>query len=120
MTFEKVKLSELSEQTVVSFEEAGYTLTVAELKAELKKDDEAAERTWYVVEAQTWQPDAQRMVEDYIEQEYQEMYEDWDERAMDCINDDVLSKIQTILDETFKGSSVRDYWTLEKLIEIDC
>lgn len=119
MAFEKVKLSELSDETIVSFEEAGYTLTVAELKEELSKDDEAAERTWYVVEAQTWQPDAQFMLENYIESEYQEMYEDWDERAMDCITDDVKAKIQAVLDEAFKDPSVKNYWTLEKEIELD-
>lgn len=118
MAYEKVKLSDLSEETEVSFEDATYTLTVGELKEELLKDDEAIERTWYVVKAQTWQPDANRMIEDYIESEYQEMYEDWDERAMDCINDDIISKVQTILDEAFKSPSVKNYWTFEKEIEI--
>lgn len=119
MAFEKVKLSELSDETVVSYEEASYTLTVAELKEELKNDDEAAERTWYVVEAQTWQPDARHMLDNYIENEYQDMYEDWDETATDCITSEVVDKIQAILDEAFKSPSVQNYWTLEKEIEME-
>lgn len=119
MTIETVKLEDLPDNEVVSFEYATYTLTVAELKEELKKDgDDATSRTWYVAQSQTWTPDANRMIEDYIENEYQEMYEDWDDRANECITEEVLQKIQSILDEAFKSDSVRQYWTLEKKIVI--
>lgn len=118
MVNETVKLADLADNEVVSFEDATYTLTVAELKEELIKDDDATSKTWYVAQSQTWTPDAKRMIEDYIENEYQEMYEDWDDKANDCITDDVVQKIQSILDTAFKSDSVRQYWTLEKKIEI--
>lgn len=118
MAIETVKLADLADNEVVSFEDATYTLTVAELKEELKNGYYASSKTWYVAQSQTWAPDANRMISDYIENEYQEMYEDWDDRANECITDEVLQKIQSILDEAFKNDSVKQYWTLEKKIEI--
>lgn len=118
MVIETVKLADLADNEVVSFEDATYTLTVAELKEELKKDDDVINKTWYVAQSQTWVPDANRMIEDYIENEYQEMYEDWDDKANDCITDEVVQKIQAILDKAFESDYVKQYWTLEKKIEI--
>jgi|GEM_PF-6160934 len=118
MAIETVKLADLADNEVVSFEDATYTLTVAELKEELKKDDDTTIRTWYVAQSQSWAPDANRMITDYIENEYQEMYEDWDDRANECVTDEVVKKIQTILDKAFESDSVKQYWTLEKKIEI--
>ncbi|MFT9820322.1 hypothetical protein [Lysinibacillus sp. NPDC056185] len=46
------------------------------------------------------------------------MYEDWDDRANECVTDEILQKIQTILDKAFASDSVKQYWTLEKKIVI--
>lgn len=118
MAFEKVKLTDLPDNEIVSYEDATYVLTVSEFKEELKKDDDVLNKTWYVAKSQTWQPDARYMLDNYIENEYQELYEDWDERANDCITDEVVNQIQAILDKAFNDDSVKNYWTLEKQIEI--
>lgn len=124
MVFETVKLADLADDEVVSFEDETYTLTVsvtltvAELKEKLKKDNDATRKKWYVVQSQTWNPDAKRMIENYIKNEYKEMPDDWDDRANDCITEEVVQKIQSILDKAFESETVKQYWILKKKIEI--
>lgn len=114
----KIKLSQLSNNTEIAYEESGFTITVSELK-QLIKDGEYEGETYYTVQREHWKPSAQEMIENYIEYESQSMYEDWDERANDCIDDAVISKMQAILDEAFKGDSATEYWTHENEIKID-
>ena len=114
----KIKLSQLSNDTEISYEDSFCTITVGELK-QLIKDGEYEGETYYTIQRRKWQPSAQGMIQDYIESESQEMYEDWDERANDCIDDAVISNVQAILDEAFKGDSVTAYWTHENEIVID-
>ncbi|MNV92210.1 hypothetical protein D3C71_1867810 [compost metagenome] len=47
------------------------------------------------------------------------MYEDWDERARDCIKPEHIEKIQAVLDEAFKGGYETEYWTYVNPVEID-
>ncbi|WP_017728546.1 hypothetical protein [Halalkalibacterium ligniniphilum] len=118
---EKLKLSELSDDIEVSIEESSTVYTVAELKREIIELGEPHdESSWYTITRKKWIPDARGMVEGYIESEYDNMYEDWDERAWDCVmNHGAIDKIQAILNETFKGEYATAYWTYEMPVEID-
>lgn len=117
MTIEKIKLKDLDDNQLVSYPDAHYVITVLELK-ELFDGLTYEDKEWYTVESRIWNPDANYMIESYIENEYQELYEDWDVRANDCITDEAVKKIQEILDEIFNDVSVKNYWSLEKKIEI--
>lgn len=115
------KLSELNDDVEVAYEE-GDVYTVAELKAELLDpicDDEFFYKQWFLIERKRWKPDAQSMVESFIDNEYQDMYEDWDERAMDCFNKNIITELQDILDKAFKSDYATVYWNHAEAIEID-
>lgn len=110
-----VKLSELANDAIVSYEDANYTLTAAELREAIANDDENLEKGWYLAVEQCWHPNAKRMIESYIEGEYDNMYEDWDERAIDAVKP-YIEQIQSVLDEAFSGDHATKYWTLEDKI----
>lgn len=116
------KLSELSNELEVSYEDAHCAYTVEELKRDLldpTADDYLLTKDWHLIERKRWRPNARGMIDDYIENEYSNMYEDWDEQAQDCISDDVIAQIQAVLDEAFKGDSATQYWNHTERIEID-
>lgn len=117
----KLKLSKLSDDIEVSAKESHIVYTVAELKREILELGEPHHETsnWYTIERKRWSPDAYSMVESYIENEYCNMYDGWNERAMDCITDEVVDKIQAILNEAFKGDYATAYWEYDKPVEID-
>ncbi|HAM79579.1 MAG TPA: hypothetical protein DCO80_02065 [Ornithinibacillus sp.] len=117
----RLKLSELADDVEVSIEESSTVYTVAELKHEILEIGEPHHESsnWYTITRKRWKPNAMHMVENYIEREYDEMYEDWDSRAMDCLTDEVVSKIQSILDKAFEGDYATLYWTCEDRVEID-
>jgi len=110
---EKVNLSELPDETPVSYEDAHYTYTAEELREKVKEDDYKKSVTWYVATEKRWAPDAKWMLSSYIENEYDQMYEDWDERAMDCIKKEHIDRIQAVLEEAFSGDSATLYWSLD-------
>lgn len=116
------KLSELSNDLEVSYEDAGCAYTVQELKQILLDptiDDDLLTKDWYLIERMRWNPDARGMIDDYIENESSYKYDDWEEQAQDCITDEVITKIQEILDEAFKGDSATEYWNLTERFELD-
>lgn len=117
----KLKLSELPDDVEVSSIESSTVYTVAEVKQEIIDLGEPHHESpnWYTVKRKRWSADAKWMIESYIDSEYDNMYEDWDERAKDCITDDVINQIQAILDEAFKGDSVAVYWDYDNFVEID-
>jgi len=118
----KLKLSQLNDDVEVSIEESHTVYTVAELKREIIESGEPHHESpnWYTIKRQKWTPDARSMLESYIDSEQDDMYEDWDERAWDClINHGVFEKFQAILNETFKCEFATAYWTYEKPVEID-
>jgi hypothetical protein len=117
----KLKLSELNDDVEVSIEESSTIYTVGELKREILElgEEHHLSDNWYTVNRQKWNPSASSMIEGYIEREYDDMYEDWDERANDCFTDELVSKIQSILDEAFKSDYATVYWTCENRVEID-
>ncbi|NEZ43799.1 hypothetical protein [Paenibacillus alvei] len=122
MTEEKVlKLSELADDVELGREEHSTVYTVAELKREIIELGEPHHKYkhWYTIENQRWEPSAERMIEDYIDNQYPDMYEGWEERASDCITEDVLQRLQAILDEAFSSDHATVYWTFEEPVEID-
>ncbi|MGC5327002.1 hypothetical protein [Brevibacillus sp. SYSU BS000544] len=121
MTEKTLKLSELADDVEIGREEHSVKYTVAELKREITELGEPHHENndWFTVKPERWQPSAERMIEVYLDNEYQDMYEDWDERANDCFTDDVKQRIQAILDEAFSSSYATDYWTFEQPVLID-
>lgn len=116
-----LKLSELPNETELSVEESNITYTVGELKREILELGEPHHElnNWYTIKKRKWKPNAHLMVERYIDNEFEDMYEDWDERAMECLNETVIENIQQLLDEAFKGDHATVYWTHEEPVEID-
>ena len=117
---EKVKLSQLPDDTKISIEDSSRVYTAAEVKREIIEFGEPHhESSWYIVVEKRWRPDAKYMVQMYIEREYDDMYEDWDERAFECITEDHIRRIQVVLDEAFAGDYATKYWEYGEPVEID-
>jgi len=117
-----IQLSLLDDETMISYEDARYTLTALELRERIANGEyRGGAITWYVADLRRWTPDPKRMVEQYIENEYDNgMYEGWDERAFDCLKPEHYKQIQAILDEAFKGDHATTYWMLDgPEVEID-
>lgn len=111
---ETVKLSELPNETLVSYEDAHFSLTAEELRQCVANGEhEGRNEVWIVGVEKRWKPDAKWMLESYIENEYDQMYEDWDDRANDCIKKEHIERIQAVLDEAFSGDSATVYWLLD-------
>lgn len=114
MVKETVLLSELSNDEMLAYEDGHEVYTPQELRERIEAGEELNHHTWYVSTPQEWKPSAKQMIDDHIENEYDNgMYEDWDDRARDCITQEHIDKIQAVLDDMFKGDSVRKYWTLD-------
>lgn len=116
-----VLLSELPSETELSVEESGYTITAGELHRDLERDGDLdqANDNWYTIQRKRWKPNAHHMIETYIDHQYDDMYEEWDTRAKECLNDEHYQKIQEVLNEAFKGDSATEYWSYEKGVIID-
>ncbi|MEW9106795.1 hypothetical protein [Paenibacillus sp.] len=122
MTEVKVlKLSELADDVEIGRVDCNEIYTVAELKREIRElgADHHKKPDWHTTKSQRWQPSAQRMIEDYIDNQYPDMYEGWEDRANDCITEDVLQRLQAILDDAFSSDHATVYWTFEQPVEID-
>ena len=117
----ELKLSQLADETEISLEESNRIYTVAELKREILElgEEHHLEGDWYTVTHEKWTPNAEYMVNTYIEQEEDQMYEDWGVQAIAHVSDEQINQIQKILDTAFENSSIKDYWKYDKLIEID-
>ncbi|OAB36994.1 hypothetical protein PMSD_09970 [Paenibacillus macquariensis subsp. defensor] len=117
----KLKLSEIDDDIEIGRYDTNVRYTVAELKREIIELGESHHKNddWHILIGQTWVPSAKRMIENYIENECDDMYEDWDERANDCITLEHQQRIQAVLDEAFSTGHATDYWTFDKPVEID-
>ncbi len=116
-----VKLSELADDVEVSIEESSTVYTVGQLKREILELGEPhhEKSNWCTITREKWTPNAERMLDSYIENEGCDMYEDWDERAWDCLPKEVVEKIQKILDEAFSTEYATAYWICDMAVEID-
>lgn len=116
----ELKLSQLADDIELAAE-GSSVYTVEELKREILEFGEPHHEldNWSTVKKKKWKPDAQWMIQCYIENEHNQMYESWDEVAMNCVSNVLVQNIQTLLDEAFDDSSVKTYWTYDKPVEID-
>lgn len=116
-----LKLSELPNDTEIAIEDSGTISTVSEVKWEIQKYGEPhhLNGNWYTIKRKKWRPDANKMLVGYIEDEHDDMYDDWDEHAWDCLPDEVVCKIQSILNDAFSGDHATAYWTSEHPVDID-
>lgn len=119
----QLKLSLLDDDVQIANEFYTTNHEVGELKDEIIKYREPYHEVkgeWYVVKPTKWKPDAHKMLEWYLELGAQDMYEDWEERAWNCITDETVDKIQKILDKTFDEATT-NYWEFDfnKPVKID-
>ncbi|MEK8128383.1 hypothetical protein WMW72_10755 [Paenibacillus filicis] len=113
----KVKLSTLADDVQLAYVDGNEQITAGQLRADPESYDHS---TWYVCTNRRWQPNAKTMIDNYIEGEYDTMYEDWDDRARDCLKQEHYDRIQAILDEAFSGDHATVYWILDgPEVEID-
>jgi hypothetical protein len=118
-----VKLSTLPDVALLSYEDAHETITASELRERIKNGEESGRISWYTCEERRWFADAKAMIERHIEDQYDQMYEDWDEKAIETLNNKVneehIANIQLTLNEMFFSDYVSKYWTLEERVELD-
>ncbi|MEH7758108.1 hypothetical protein [Bacillus pumilus] len=117
-----LKLSELPNDFEISHSETNDVFTVKEIKEEIMSSEENQdyeEYDWFEIKRKKWEPNASDMLKLYIESEAKCLPEDWAERANDCLTQEVIEKIQSVLDIAFKEKSVTSYPTYERPVEID-
>lgn len=120
----KLKLSQLDDDVQIASEYGLRNYTVAEIRNEIIKHREPHHETdnWYIVNPAKWEPDAKTMLERYIEMEADELYEDWEDGAWNCLTKETIQEIQSILDESLgRDEYVTNYWNFDfsKPVEID-
>lgn len=115
----ELKLSQLADDVEISNDGTLRIWTVEELKDEITHFGDEQTGQWFTVKRKQWHPCAQSMIESYIENQSDDMYEDWDERAIDCVSDILIQNIQTLLDGAFNNSDATVYWEWDKPVEID-
>jgi len=118
-----IQLSKLDAGVLIA-QAGGPIMTVAEFKNEITIHGAEAfpGGEWHTIEAKRWEPNAETMIKNYVEHEGQDMYEEWEQHAGECINPEVIEELQTVLDKAFGGNFgayATLYYTLEELISID-
>lgn len=111
-----IKLSELQNDVKV-MDENSNVYDVEDVKEDLQyfKDKNIYTTTEYQANI-----NAKEMLGSAIEDEYQNMYEDWDERISDDITDEDIEKIQAILDDIFSRNKTQNIaYYQDKEIEVD-
>lgn len=112
-----IKLSELAAGAEVTHEGA-IVLTAEELRSEIKAGNYDGQ-TWYTIKRKRWQPIAQIMLDNYLEEEARKMPERWHEMAHMCINPGVIAGLQAELDKAFEGDFATSYFEYVEPVEID-
>ncbi|MCI3197650.1 hypothetical protein GXP75_18635 [Bacillus sp. HU-1818] len=114
------KLSELpGEIEIATAINPSLLYTVDEVKAEIEGGKPHHEKTWVIINSRKWKPNADQMIDKYLDDENENMYEGWYEKAKANISNDAIQKIQSILDGELNYPGLTDYWTLEGEVEID-
>lgn len=117
----ELKLSELADDIEIAKEESNMRYTVGELKKEILEynDENHFIGQWFTIDRKQWKPNAEQMIDSYIENEDDDLYEDFYSVAMSEIPKTTIENIQSLLDGVFNNSSVSEYWTCETPVEID-
>lgn len=113
---EKINLSSLEGNTLV-FHADYLTPILAQELRDLLKEGEATTEEWYIAEEHSWVPDARRMLDNYIENEADDMYEGWVENAFACMNKEQVCKIDVILEKMFDDST-RKYYVATQEVDV--
>ncbi|QJI52452.1 hypothetical protein [Psychrobacillus phage Perkons] len=116
-----LKLSQLNDDVEISLEESHSVMTVSQVKREILELNEEHHLAgeWYTVNRVRWEPCALSMVCQYVEDQEDDMYEDWSEQALKHISNEAIQQIQKLLNEAFKGSNVNDVWKYDVPVDID-
>lgn len=113
-----IRLSELAVDAKV-IDENLSVYDVAELKDDLQYFKDKDKKLYTVTEYQAG-IDARDMLESAIESEYDNMYEDWEERILDDITDDDIGKLQDILDDILsRGRDQNIAYYQNEEVEVD-
>jgi hypothetical protein len=113
------KLSELEDSSYLVSESFGKCI-VEDIKDEINIDGrDASNEKWFLPIEQKWGPDARYMLDDYIENQYDNLYEGWDEKARDCLTVENVKELQDLLNRIFVGKHVTEYWEFGEQVEID-
>lgn len=114
------KLSELPNETeIASDSNHSLSYTVDEVKSEIGDGFPHHIDSWFIIKRQKWKSNADLMICRYLEDEGEDMYDGWYEKAKSNISDDAIKKIQSILDGELNKPSITDCWTLEEEVDID-
>lgn len=111
-------LSHLEEEQMIYNESTEYFCTVGEFIE--RGTEKFAKEGWYIANKETWKPSAKSMVEQYLENESCEMYEDFEENMYHSLKN-VVPEIQKILDKALANDTACDVYRcdFERPIEID-
>lgn len=113
---EKINLSSLGEDTLVFHADYLTPISTQELRY-LLKEGEVTTEEWYVAEKRKWVPDARYMLDSYIENEADAMYEGWEDNAFACVNKEWVYKIDAILEKMFDDGT-RTYYVGTQEIDV--
>lgn len=91
-----VKLSELADEVRV-FQDEETPISVKDLRHELANGFETRMVGWEIAQPTVWTPDAKRMVEDYVENQSEDLWEDSYVRLFDELSPHIKA-IQALLD----------------------
>ncbi|KXZ17913.1 hypothetical protein AXI59_01295 [Bacillus nakamurai] len=115
-----MKLSELpGEMEIAASNNLSLLYTVDEVKAEIEGGEPHHEDRWFIIERREWKPNVDLMIDRYLDDVDEDMYEGFYEKAKANISDDVIQKIQLILEGALNKPNITDYWTLEEEVNID-
>lgn len=106
-TIRKLKISEVSSDEHLSYEGANCTYPVERVREMIRNDGDLALHDWQICTPTTWSPNADHMIKCYIEQEREEMYEDWDVEVEGKITKEDVAQLQSVLDRMF---GTNQYW----------
>lgn len=113
-----IKLSELQNDVKV-MDENSNVHDVKDVKNDLKHWKDKCRKLYTTTQYQA-NINAKDMLESAIEDEYQNMYEDWDDKILNDISDEDIEKIQAVLDDILNRNKEQNIaYYLEKEIEVD-
>lgn len=121
---DKIKLSELKDEDVIYPPDHHGVWTVKEFKKEWTNEwdrEHLSKFQWCLGERLEWSPDAEYMIESYIDSQYDSMYEDWDDFISSFLLDkEVIEQVQEVLDEKLKNIDTSYYEAVaDVVIDID-
>lgn len=116
-----LRLSELPDYVELAIEDSSMVYTVEELKREIAELGEPhhLSGSWYVIQRKKWVPNAVDMVDCYLEWKSDDMYDDWYERAFECLSQYHFRRIQSVLEDAFDTDYATAYWDYCDSVIID-